>query len=480
VFFGLLVAVIVPTVGIVAALTVAQGLLDPFLIAVFLVAGIVLWVAILAVVYSRTLAEDLRSIRMLAERGEQGGGAESGSAYDRVAGALEERNRQVATLARGTGSLHIDDEPRRVVAALVDLVRSVTRDPTWAFAILATDDPELLPPGVYGGLEEDADPRPVGDLDRWASVTLAQVGEPAALIDGPWGRFLAVDLRVSERLNSMLISPWEGRSEPAQAELALLTVVGQMFGTALEHSILYAQVVRQTDELQRLAQVQADFLRGVTHDLQTPLTSIGALATELRAEEDLPASAHDDLMTIAHQAERLRRMVGQLLVASRLEAGVLTPQVEVFAAPPVVERVWEALRADRPFALDVQGPAHLVVADPDRVEQVLWALLDNAVKYSPAGSEITVAVGSADGRVEIAVHDQGVGMDEATQRRAFDQFFRADNARKLAPDGSGIGLYAARGLMQAMGGDLRLSSRLGGGTTMTLGLPAERAEAGPD
>ena len=479
-FFGLLVAVIVPTVVIVAALTVAKGSLDPVLIAVILVAGIVLWVAILAVVYSRTLADDLRSIRLLAERGEQGVDAESGSAYDRVAGALEERNRQVATLARGTGSLQIDDEPQRVVAALVDLVQSVTRDPTWAFAVLATEDPALLPPGVYGGLAEEADARPVSDLDRWASVTLAEVGEPAALIDGPWGRFLAVDLRVSERLNSMLISPWEGRSEPAQAEFALLTVVGQMFGTALEHSILYAQVVRQTEELTRLAHVQADFLRGVTHDLQTPLTSIGALATELRAEADLPASAHEDLMTITHQAERLRRMVGQLLVASRLESGVLTPRVEVFAAAPLVERVWAALRADRPFALDVQGPPYLAVADPDRVEQVLWALLDNAVKYSPAGSAITVTLASADGNVEIAVKDKGVGMDEATQRRAFEQFFRADNARKLAPDGSGIGLYAALGLMRAMGGDLRLASRLGGGTTMTLSLPAERAEAGPD
>jgi signal transduction histidine kinase len=483
VFIGLLGAVLLPTVVTVAALTVAEEFLstvDPALIAISVIAGLVLWAAILAVAYSRVLADDFHSIRVLAERGEHDAAAESGSAFHRVADALEERNRQVATLARGTGSVQIDDEPRRVVGALVDLVRSVMGDPTWSFAILATEDAELLPPQVYGGLSDGVDPRAVGDLEQWASVTLADGDAQAARLDGPWGAFLAVDVRVSERLNGVLLSPWEGRSEPAQAELALLALIGQTVATSLEHSILYARVQGQADELQRLAAVQSDFLRGVTHDLQTPLTSIGALATELRATKGLPATATDDLATITNQAERLRRMVSQLLVASRLEAGVLTPQVEVFAVPPLVERVWATLRADRPFELVVDGPPHLAVADPDRLEQVLWALLDNAVKYSPSGSPITVAIESADESVQIDVRDQGVGMDEATQQRAFDQFYRADNARRLAPDGSGIGLYAARGLMEAMGGGLRLSSRLGGGTTMTMTLPAERAEAGPD
>jgi signal transduction histidine kinase len=479
VFIGLLIGVLVPTLFVVGALIVAESVLaeaDPALVAVAVVGGVIAWAAILAVIYTRTLSEDLRSFRVLAERGE-GTDTELGGAFDRVAGALDERNRQVATLASGTGTVPIDDEPRRVVGALVDLVRSVMGDPTWSFAILTTHDPALLPPGVHGGLGEDADARPIGDLERWASVTLAGEEASAARLDGPWGAFMAVDVRISDRLNGVLLSPWEGRAEPAQAELALLALVGQTVGTALEHSILYARVRGQADELERMAAVQADFLRGVTHDLQTPLTSIGALATELRAAEGLPSSSESDLDTIAHQAERLRRMVSQLLVASRLEAGVLTPRVEVFAAPPLVERVWAALRADRPFELSVEGPPHLAVADPDRVEQVLWALLDNAVKYSPPRSPIAVTVSAGDEAVEIAVRDEGAGMDEATQAHAFEQFFRSDDARRLAPDGSGIGLYAARGLMEAMGGGLSIVSRMGGGTTMTLTLPAERAEA---
>jgi two-component system OmpR family sensor kinase len=91
-----------------------------------------------------------------------------------------------------------------------------------------------------------------------------------------------------------------------------------------------------------------------------------------------------------------------------------------------------------------------------------------------------VTVGASDGSVRIAIRDEGAGMDEATQRNAFEQFYRSDTARRLAPDGSGIGLYAARGMMEAMGGGISIASRLGSGTTMTLTIPGERAEAGGD
>jgi signal transduction histidine kinase len=118
----------------------------------------------------------------------------------------------------------------------------------------------------------------------------------------------------------------------------------------------------------------------------------------------------------------------------------------------------------------------LLVADPDRLEQVIWAVLDNAVKYSPAGSPVAVRISLDGQRAAISVTDAGAGMDSATAHRAFDQFFRSDDARRLAPDGSGIGLYAARGLMQAMGGSAALESTLGQGTTVRLELPAEPIE----
>jgi signal transduction histidine kinase len=108
------------------------------------------------------------------------------------------------------------------------------------------------------------------------------------------------------------------------------------------------------------------------------------------------------------------------------------------------------------------------------------------VKYSPAGSTIAVRLGLVDagpgGRVsEIAIRDQGVGMDPTTRANAFEQFFRSDEARRLVPDGSGIGLYAARGLVVAMGGGISIESEPNVGTTVRLTLPAEVAdEAGDD
>jgi signal transduction histidine kinase len=230
-----------------------------------------------------------------------------------------------------------------------------------------------------------------------------------------------------------------------------------------------------------MAALQTDFLRGVTHDLQTPLTSIGAVASELKQVPGLPDAARTDLETIAHQADRLRRMVGQLLVVSRLEAGVLTPSQDVFRTEPLVRRVWEALRPERDLDLVDEGPAHLVVGDPDRLEQALWAVLDNAVKYSPAQSPVTVRLAAREGSAgivgEIGIRDEGAGMDQVTLQRAFDQFYRSADARRLSPDGSGVGLYAARGLARAMGGDIVADSRLGAGTTITITLPAELAEA---
>jgi signal transduction histidine kinase len=476
IFIGLLVAVMPPILMVVGALLVTNSVLSELnagLVAIVVVIGAVGWAAVLAIVFGRSLDEDFRSLVALARRGDQAQGPEAGATYQELAGLLDERNRQVAALARQASDVPIDDAPRAVVASLVSAVRSVMRDPTWRLAVLSSTNDELLPPGVYHAAEDDLVADPLGDLERWAAVSGA--GASARLVEGPWGAFTVIEVASSDRLRAILYAPWEGRSQPSPAEIDLDTLVGQHAGTAIEHSLLYAQVRSQADELNRLAAVQADFLRGVTHDLQTPLTSIGALATELGADRTLSSDAQRDLSSITHQAERLRRMVSQLLVASRLEAGALVPRQDVFAVRPLVERTWAALRADRRFALSVDGADYLAVGDPDRLEQVLWAVLDNAVKYSPDGSPIDVEIRPDGNELSLTIHDRGMGMDAATAAHAFEQFYRSDQARRSAPDGSGVGLYAARGLMQAMGGTIEVDSQMGSGTTVVLRIPAEPA-----
>jgi signal transduction histidine kinase len=477
-FVGLLIGILPPLTVVAAALVLGGPALqdvNPGLIGIAVIAGVIAWSAILAVFFGRSLSGEFRDLLSLARGAERGGPVEASSAYHQMASLLDERNRQVATLAEHAALVPIDEDPVRVARSLVTTVASVMGDATWRCAVMASEEAALVPAGVYHALDDSVAAEPIGDLERWAST--AQAESPARHVEGPWGAFMVVDVAMAGETRAILYAPWQGRVPPTRAELDLLMLVGQHAGISLEHSILYARVRSQADELNRMAAIQADFLRGVTHDLQTPLTSIGALAAELKADAAVPETARGDLDTITHQADRLRRMVSQLLVASRLEAGVFTPQSEVFALPPVIERTWAALRADRPFELTVAGSPHLAVADPDRIEQVLWAVLDNAVKYSPPGSPIAASVeATRPGELAITIRDAGPGMDEATRKHAFDQFFRSDQARRMAPDGSGVGLYAARGLMEAMGGSIEVASVLGTGTSVTLRIPAEPSE----
>jgi signal transduction histidine kinase len=482
IFLALVVAVL-PAVALGIALAeiprLAPENFSALAAVLFFLALALAWAAVLAVFYGRILRSDIESVVTLARRGRNRGAAneptEGSEAVRRIAAALEERDRQVAALAAQSSTAPISGNARSTATHVTAAAREVTGDPTWSLAVMRTDNEALLQTGVYEGIDGEA-PAPLGGLQQWASVS----GDGDVRVhraEGPWGAFVLVHLVNNDQMSAVLYAPWEGRPDPSSAQIDLLSLVGQHASTALEHAVLYAQVHAQSEAIDRMAEVQRDFLRGITHDLQTPLTSIRALASEVETTDGLSDAARADLSDIGYQADRLRRMVGQLLVVSRLEAGVLTPRQEILAVAPLVEQVWRALRADRPFRVEAEGEKQLAVADPDRVEQVLWAILDNAVKYSPDGSPITVQIRpAATDRLEVAVTDEGAGMDASSAAQAFEQFYRSPDAARLAADGSGIGLYAARGLIEAMGGAISLTSQLGVGTTVTCVLPAEQVE----
>jgi two-component system sensor histidine kinase KdpD len=171
--------------------------------------------------------------------------------------------------------------------------------------------------------------------------------------------------------------------------------------------------------------------------------------------------------------------VRQLLTVTRLESGALKPRSEVVALGPRVRRAWEALGVpDVPFQLDDDAAGWLAIADADHLDQVLWALLDNAVKYGAASPiRATVASGRSDGRVRLTIADGGPGVAEGDRARLFARFERGGEA---APDGgSGLGLYVSRELCRAMGGDLVLEpTAAGGGAAFTIVLPGEPGEEG--
>ncbi len=259
-----------------------------------------------------------------------------------------------------------------------------------------------------------------------------------------------------------------------RADQDLFELFASEIAVAIRNAQLFGQVEAQNAQLLELDAAKDDFLRGVSHNLQTPLTSIRAHAEQL--ELDRPDQR---LGIIAEQAERLSRMVRQLLTVTRLESGALHPRSEVVSLATRVRKAWEALGAsDVPFTLDDRAGGWLAVADADQLDQVLWALLDNAVKYggrTPVAVEIVVD--EAASRLRVTIADGGPGIAEADRGRLFGRFVRG--AERTPDEGSGLGLYVSRELCRATGGELYVEPPAAGrGATFSFRLPAEFAEEG--
>jgi signal transduction histidine kinase len=259
-----------------------------------------------------------------------------------------------------------------------------------------------------------------------------------------------------------------------RADQDLLELFSSEVGVALRNAELFGRIESQNARLLELDTAKDEFLRSVSHNLQTPLTSIRAYVEQLRA------AAHDAetdrrLGIVDEQAGRLSRLVRQLLTVTRLEAGVLRPEPEVIALAPRIRRAWEALgAADVSLELRDRAGGWLAVADPDQLDQVLWALLDNAVKYGGRSGpvEVTIACDEAGNRLRATIADHGPGVSPADRRRLFSRFSRG--ARRPSGEGTGLGLYVSRELLRAMGGDLVLEpARRGKGAAFTLSVPGE-------
>jgi signal transduction histidine kinase len=287
-------------------------------------------------------------------------------------------------------------------------------------------------------------------------------------------------------------APATTRWEPADQDL--LELFAASLAVALRDAELLGRVEAQNERLRALDAEKDDFLRGVSHNLQTPLARIRANADQLAGEQAAGGAGTADrrLAIIAEQSERLSRMVRQLLTVSRLDSGVLRPVAEVFALGPRVRRAWEALGAGSgaatgagavSFELVDESGGWLAVADPDQVDQVLWALLDNAVKYG-GGAPVSARVGvdAAAGRVLLTVADGGPGISAEDRERLFERYARGGASADR--DGTGLGLYVGRALARANDGDLKLEDSTGGGAdaprgaAFTLSLPGETPTEG--
>jgi PAS domain S-box-containing protein len=270
----------------------------------------------------------------------------------------------------------------------------------------------------------------------------------------------------------------QGRRQPL---LATARPIVARDGTPVEviHSFRDVTSLKQADEAKTL------FLATASHELKTPLTVISGYAQMLqrpprRSVEDNGTAAADDaddtervaLAAIESRAHQLAGIVDRLLMSSRIEAGHIelhpsATDVRVI----VVERVAAMEGATRRRVIahvpDNLPAAH---ADPDAVTTVLDHLLDNAVKYSPGGTEITVSAHAAGDRVLLEVRDDGIGMTPNQLEHCFERFWQAESTDVRRFGGTGIGLYIVRSLVEAMDGTVDVDSVVGGGTTFTVRL----------
>ncbi len=210
----------------------------------------------------------------------------------------------------------------------------------------------------------------------------------------------------------------------------------------------------------------------VSHELRSPLTSVKGYTSLLLNRWERLGEAQKLMMLeqVQHDADRVTRLVAELLDISRLETGRLTLRRQLVDVPALVEQVLEKVRMmeaelDVSVVFDQKFPR--VYADPDKIEQVLTNLVENAAKYAdPKGMRV---VGSVDeGTVTVAVIDKGPGIPGSDLPRVFSKFFRRAETR---PTGSGLGLWISRGLVEAHGGKLVVESTMGDGSTFRFTLP---------
>ncbi|WP_029146359.1 sensor histidine kinase [Microbacterium luticocti] len=239
-------------------------------------------------------------------------------------------------------------------------------------------------------------------------------------------------------------------------------------------SRLVLVVLRDVTEQERVEQMRRDFVANTSHELKTPVGAVGLLAEAIDSAADDPAQVHEFARRLLNEAERLGTLTTRIMSLSRLQSEQPAAMRDVSVDELVVAAIEAHATAAGSAGVElVRGGdrGELVHGDPQVLGEAVGNLLANAVAYSPRGSHVGIGVKRVDGVVEISVTDQGIGIAESDQERVFERFYRADQARSRRTGGTGLGLAIVKHAVQRHGGEVRLWSRPGQGSTFTIRLP---------
>jgi two-component system, OmpR family, sensor histidine kinase KdpD len=338
------------------------------------------------------------------------------------------------------------------------------RQPARESALLARVAASLLERGEITGTLD----RVAADVAR--ALAVEQVRISLGLADAGPGADDAFPLAATGRQVGTLVlgRPLRGGSA---ARRRMLPALAALLAVAIDHERLEREAV-EAEALRRSDTVKTAVLRSVSHDLRTPLmailTAAGALARPGFVIDD--GDRADLLMTVLDEAQRLDRLVGNLLDLSRLQAGAAEPRADAVAVEDLITAATGYLRADA-GRVQVRLPGYpaMVHADPHQIQRVLVNLIENALKYSPPDEPVQVRVAAISTEVFVRVIDHGPGVPPGESERIFAAFQRGAGGARV--HGAGLGLAIAQGFAEANGGRIWLESHPGQGAAFVLALP---------
>lgn len=340
--------------------------------------------------------------------------------------------------------------------------------PIWAAGHTVPADPFTLTldaPGIGPRVFMSGDPAVLNDI---SSV----VDDDPLIAELDAERIAAVAMRIENRtIGVLLVADKPTSFSPLDVET--LRSVAAPAALVLNQMARYEEARTTGERMAELAELKTDFVSVVSHELRTPLTSIiGALTTLQRPElmpEDPRAAQLVDMAS--KQSNRLKTLIEDLLVMSRIEADSLPVRPETIQIDEFLTDLLETLPGGDRLSYEPTPRVGKVVADPDHLTRVITNLVDNAIKYG--GEEpIELVTGLAAGQVQISIVDHGPGIPYEQHDRMFDRFTQLQPHATRSKGGAGLGLSIVRGLVEAMGGRVWFEPTVGGGATFTVAIPS--------
>jgi K+-sensing histidine kinase KdpD len=381
-----------------------------------------------------------------------------------------------------------------LVENILDIARRLVRAQWVALLLPDHDQHAFVSAGATAGAPDTAVSLPT---DAWVVSWLTRHGtelEERAIAYDPFlqgmqgreldalrraGFSMLVPLRSQGDLSGVLVlGPSLVRPLYTRTDLDLLLAFAGQTATVVENSRLYQRELERLAELEQLSDLKSNLLRTVSHELKSPITAVKAAVGLLTtAEQELTPRNRERLMrSLTSGVDRLERLVGESLEYAQMRSNRQDDHRSIADMGEIISRavaVAQPAFSVKDQTLNVSVPSGLppLLLDAHQIERVVANLLSNANKFTPKGGTISISAAEEKGYVIVQVADNGRGIPEIDQPHVFSEYYRGSNADSVEGAGTGLGLTIARSLVEAHGGSLTLSSRVGVGTTFALKLP---------